>query len=69
MEPVLVAGYTQMLKVHHRACSVDRILEHPDLRNEFLGLVRKGSPDSSEFDILHGLHNLRKKSRLPRCGD
>jgi hypothetical protein len=48
---------------------VDRILEDPALRGEFLGLVRAAHVEESEYDILHGLHNLRKKSKLPRRDD
>jgi hypothetical protein len=65
VEPVLIAAYTHMLESHPRHCSVDRILENPDLRAEFLGLVRPGTPGRTEFDILHGLSNLRKRSKLP----
>lgn len=66
MEPVLIASYRVMLKAHPDGCSVDRILEDPALRVEFLGLVRAGAADAAEFDVLHGLSNLRKRSKLPR---
>ncbi|MBA4192340.1 MAG: hypothetical protein C0467_30585 [Planctomycetaceae bacterium] len=65
MEPVLIAAYQQMLNAHAR-CSVDRILEEPQLRSEFLAQVRTSVPNGQEADILHGLNNLRKKSKLPR---
>jgi hypothetical protein len=69
MEPILIASYTQMLKAHPIQCSVDRILEDPELRNEFLGRVRAGAVQRSEFDVLHTLNNLRKRSKLPRRAD
>lgn len=69
MEPILIASYTQMLKAHSNACSVDRILEDPELRNEFLGRIRAGAVERSEYDILRSLHNLRKRSKLPRRAD
>ena len=69
MEPVLIAVYREMLKDHPAGCSVDRILEDPAMRGEFLGLVRAGAVEQSEYDVLHALHNLRKKSKLPRRDD
>jgi hypothetical protein len=69
MEPILIASYTRMLKAHPNQCSVDRILEDPELRNEFLGRVRTGAVQRSEFDVLHTLNNLRKRSKLPRRAD
>ncbi len=69
MEPVLIASYQQMLRTHDRDCSVDRILEDPLLRSEFVELVRVSAVNRSEFEILHGLNNLRKKSKLPRRDD
>ncbi|MBM3984016.1 MAG: hypothetical protein FJ304_27860 [Planctomycetes bacterium] len=69
MEPILIASYAAMLKAHPGACSVDRILEDPAYRTEFLGLVRAGARDKSEFDVLRTLHNLRKRCKLPRRAD
>ena len=69
MEPILIASYTEMLRAHPNACSVDRILEDPELRTEFLGRVRAGAVAQSEYDILRTLHNLRKRSKLPRRTD
>ena len=66
MEPILIASYREMLKTHPDECSVDRILEDPDRRGEFLTLVRAGGVQGTEFDILHTLHTLRKKCKLPR---
>jgi hypothetical protein len=67
MEPVLIAAYRQMLTTHQ--CSVDRILEDPELRCVYLGLVRTSATEKSEYEILHGLNNLRKRCRLPRRYD
>lgn len=69
MEPILIASYRVMLKAHPHHCTVDRILCDPELRTEFLGLVRARAGQRREFDVLHGLNNLRKRSRLPRQDD
>ncbi|MDY3563004.1 hypothetical protein R5W23_004487 [Gemmata sp. JC673] len=69
MEPVLIETYRVMLKSHPVDCSVDRILCDPELRAEFLELVRARVGERREFDVLHGLNNLRKRSRLPRRDD
>jgi hypothetical protein len=69
MEPILISSYTAMLQAHPNECSVDRILEDPAYRNEFLNRVRAGAVQRSEFDILRGLNNLRKRSKLPRRDD
>jgi hypothetical protein len=67
MEPVLIAAYRQMLTTHR--CSVDRILEDPEMRCEYLGIVRTSAIEKSEYAILHGLNNLRKRCKLPRRSD
>jgi len=71
MEPALIACYAEMLKTHPNNCSVDRILEDPELRCEFLHRVRQSvtATDKPEFDILHTLNNLRKRCKLPRRRD
>ncbi len=69
MEPVLIESYREMLKAHPGACSVDRILEDPQMRSEFLGRVRASAVDRPEYDVLRTLHNLRKRSKLPRRSD
>jgi hypothetical protein len=69
MEPVLIASYAEMLRAHPSECSVDRILEDPAYRDEFLTRVRASAIDRPEFDILRGLHNLRKRCKLPRRDD
>lgn len=66
MEPLLISAYTEMLKARPEECSVDRILEDPEFRGEFLGRVRAGAAGRTEYDILRALHNLRKRSKLPR---
>jgi hypothetical protein len=68
MDPVLIDAYRQMLAAR-AGTSVDRILEDPELRAEFLGLVRRSLGDRPEGDILHGLNNLRKRRKLPRRRD
>ncbi len=69
MEPVLIDAYRRMLAARSGAVSVDRILEYPELRSEFLTLVRGAVGDRAEGDILHGLNNLRKRRKLPRRSD
>ncbi|QJW98358.1 hypothetical protein [Frigoriglobus tundricola] len=69
MEPVLIASYRVMLRTHPNDCSVDRILEDPDRRSEYLALVRASAVQRSEYEILRSLHNLRKRSKLPRRSD
>lgn len=69
MEPILIASYRVMLKTHPKRCSVDRILCDPNLRNEYLNLVRDRAGERREFDVLQGLSNLRKRSRLPLRDD
>jgi hypothetical protein len=67
VEPVLIDAYRRMLAA--RGCSVDRILEDPELRGEFLALARAALGDRPEAAILHGLNNLRKRRKLPRRAD
>lgn len=69
METVLIDAYAAMLAARPDECSVDRILEDPEFRGEFLGRVRAGVANRTEFDILRTLHNLRKRSKLPRRDD
>lgn len=69
MEPILIASYGEMLRAHPSTCSVDHILEDPEMRAEYLDLVRAGAVQQSEYDILRTLPNLRKRSRLPRRGE
>ncbi len=73
MDPVLIAVYGEMLpsfaQLHAKGDLVDRILEDPAYRGEFLARVRVAQVQEPEYDILHGLHNLRKWSKLPRRED
>ena len=65
MEPVLISVYTEMTKRLH--CTTDDILHDPRYRAEFLALCRKSlGSDRPEPDLLKGLSNLRKRSKLPR---
>lgn len=66
MEMVLIHAYHEMLNDYCGACSVDRILEDPDFRSEYLSRVRTCVGEKSEFEVLHGLNNLRKRAKLPR---
>lgn len=67
MDQVIKAVYQQMLATHH--CSVDDVLESPELRNEYLALARASLGDLPEQQLLHRLTTLRKQSKLPRRGD
>lgn len=69
MEPILISSYCEMLRAHPDECSVDRILEDPVMRTEFLDRVRASAVDQPEYDVLRTLHNLRKRSKLPRRDD
>jgi len=69
MEPILVAAYAALLAERPHECSVDRILEDPAFRGLFLARVRASAADRTEFEILRGLNNLRKRSKLPRRDD
>jgi hypothetical protein len=53
------------LNARHRA-SVDEILISPNLRSEFLELVRQSAGPANEEHVLRCLINLRKRSQLPR---
>jgi hypothetical protein len=67
MDPIIQSVYRQMLQTHH--CSVDVILESPELRNEYLTAVRASLGNLSEQVLLHRLTVLRKQSKLPRRDD
>jgi len=65
MEPVLISVYTDMARRLH--CTTDDIVCDPRYRDEFLSLCRKSlGSDRAEPDLLKGLSNLRKRSKLPR---
>lgn len=67
MDSDIIATYGQMLRVY--GCSVDDILESPDLRIEYLELVRRSVGSLPEQQLLHRLTTLRKQSKLPRRCD
>ena len=63
MEPVLISVYTDMARRLH--CTSDDILHDPSYRNEFLSLCRRSlGSDRAEPELLKGLSNLRKRSKL-----
>ncbi len=64
MDPAIIATYSQMLRTC--GCSVDDVLETPELRNEYLAIVRRTVGNLPEQTLLHRLTTLRKKSKLPR---
>ena len=67
MDQVILAVYQQMLCVYR--CSVDDILESPELRNEYLTAVRTSLGNLPEQQLLHRLTILRKQCKLPRRSD
>jgi len=68
MDQILIDIYKQMVRVHKS--SVDDILVNPELREEFLSNSRSLlGKETDEQTLLRRLHNLRKRSRLPRSGD
>jgi hypothetical protein len=67
MDAVIASVYGHLLR--HRGCSVDDILETPELRSAFLAEARRVLGDVSERDLLHRLTILRKRSKLPRRSD
>ncbi len=60
----LVAVFSRMVKDH--GCSVDDVLETPELREAFLADVRCDLGPLPERELLHRLVYLRKRSKLPR---
>lgn len=66
-DDVLIAAYRNL--VIRFSASAEGILEDPDLRRLFLAEVRQAVGDLPEYQILHQLSYLRKKSRLPRSRD
>lgn len=67
MDAVIASVYGQLLR--HHGCSVDDILETPELRTTFLAEIRRSVGDLPERDLLHRLTILRKRSKLPRRSD
>jgi hypothetical protein len=52
-----------------RGCSVDAILETPELREEYLAHLRQRVGNLPEQTLLHALTTMRKWSKLPRSRD
>lgn len=46
------------------ACSIDRMLCRPELRNAFLELARRETDSTDEEDILWAVMSLRKRKAL-----
>jgi hypothetical protein len=67
MEAAVVDVYRSMVLSH--GCSVDSILETPELRAEYLAHMRERVGDLPEQKLLHALTTLRKRSKLPRFQD
>ena len=63
MDSIIRYVYGRLVQVHH--CSVDRILENPNFRVEFLNEARKLLGELPEEQILHRLVTLRKARQLP----
>ena len=66
-DTVLIEIYGQMLD--ELDCSVDDILEAPKYRDEFLLKCQSRFGCVPEYELLHRLVYLRKRSRLPRSRD
>ncbi len=64
MEQAIITVYCHLVQVHH--CSVDDILETPELREQYLAETRRVLGSLPERELLHGLVYLRKRSKLPR---
>jgi len=67
MDAVITAVYGQLLR--HHGCSVDDILETPELRAAYLAEARRALGELPERDLLHRLTVLRKRSKLPCRGE
>ena len=64
MQQVIIDVYRRLVQSHH--CSVDDILESPELREQYLAETRQSLGNLPERELLHGLVYLRKRSKLPR---
>ncbi len=67
MEEIIIDVYRHLVQISH--CSVDDILETPELREQYLAETRQSLGNLPERELLHGLVYLRKRSRLPRLRD
>jgi hypothetical protein len=64
MEQVIIEVYRHLVQRQH--CSVDDILETPEIREQYLAETRQALGNLPERELLHGLVYLRKRSKLPR---
>lgn len=67
MESIIVEVYSRMVQSH--GCSADSILETPELRAEYLAMMRQRVGNLPEQTLLHALTSMRKRSKLPRSRD
>ena len=67
MESIVLEVYRRLVLSH--GCSVDSILETPELREEFLANMRQLLGEVPEQKLLHALTSMRKRSKLPRSRD
>ena len=67
MEQAVIATYRHLVQIHR--CSVDDILETPELREQYLAETRQVLGNLPERELLHELVYLRKRSKLPRSRD
>jgi hypothetical protein len=67
MDQVIIDVFSRLAKIHR--CSVDAILESPELRAQYLAETRHILGVLPERELLHGLVSLRKRSKLPRSRD
>jgi len=63
----IIDVYTLLAREH--GCSVDAILESPELREEYLATMRQRVGNLPEQMLLHALTAMRKRSKLPRSRD
>lgn len=66
-DTTLVDVYTRLVQTYK--CSVDDILESPELRTAYLDEARRLLGNLPERQLLHRLSCLRKNRRLPRSRD
>lgn len=64
MEQLIIEVYRSLVQNHH--CSVDDILETPELREQYLAETRQKLGNLPERELLHELVYLWKRSKLPR---
>ncbi len=64
MAAVVIDVYRRLAHAH--SCSVDDVLETPELRNDYLTEARRLLGDLPERELLYKLTNLRKRKKLPR---